>query len=73
MSTFSQNQQEVYNSYLEGKNIFVSGPGGTGKSYLIKKIYQDAKSKDKDIKVTSLTGCSAVLLCCNSVTIHKWS
>lgn len=73
MSTFSQNQQEVYNSYLEGKNIFVSGPGGTGKSYLIKKIYQDAKSKDKDIKVTSLTGCSAVLLGCNAVTIHKWS
>ena len=30
------------------------------------------QDNDKDIRVTSMTGCSAVLLNCNATTIHKW-
>ena len=31
-------QQIAFDKYIQGKNIFITGPGGTGKSTLIKKI-----------------------------------
>ena len=72
MMEFSSCQQEAFDKFVQNKNIFISGPGGTGKSYFIKKIYEYAKSLNKNVYVTSLTGCSAVLLQCNAMTIHKW-
>lgn len=69
---FSEEQQEAFNKYIEGKNVFITGPGGTGKSELIKAIYRDAISKNKKIQVTALTGCAAVLLECKAKTIHSW-
>jgi DNA replication protein DnaC len=33
-------QQDAYNKYIQGKNLFITGPGGSGKSELIKKIYE---------------------------------
>ena len=72
MYNFTPTQQEAYEQYLNGKNIFITGSGGCGKSYFIKKIYDDAKLKNKNIKVTSLTGVSAILLKCCATTIHKW-
>ena len=72
MYNFTSIQEDAFNSYLDGKNIFITGSGGCGKSYFIKKIYDDAKSKNKKIKVTSMTGVSAILLKCNATTIHKW-
>ena len=70
--TLSEKQEQAYQRFLDGDNIFISGPGGTGKSYFIKKVYDYSKIMNKTIQVTSLTGCSAVLLNCCAVTIHKW-
>lgn len=70
---FSQEQQLAFNKYIEGKNIFITGPGGTGKSALIKYIQSDAYTKGKYIQVTALTGCAAVLLECKAKTLHSWS
>ena len=39
----SSTQQEAFECYQEGKNVFITGPGGTGKSQLIKLIVEDAK------------------------------
>ena len=69
----SNEQQLAYNKYLQGKNVFITGPGGSGKSALISKIYEDCLRKGKKIKVTALTGCAAVLLKCKARTIHSWS
>jgi len=69
----SDEQNEAYNKYIEGKNIFITGPGGSGKSELIRKIYRDAKEKGKNISVCALTGCAAVLLQCKAKTIHSWA
>ena len=68
----SESQLKCYNAYLLKKNIFITGPGGSGKSALIKYIVDDAKSKGKRIQVCALTGCAAVLLKCNAKTIHSW-
>ena len=64
---------EILNSYSNGKNIFITGPGGTGKTYAIKQIYKDAISNNKKICVTALTGVAAILLDCNATTLHSWS
>ena len=69
----SQEQQIAFDKYVQGHNIFITGPGGAGKSALIKKINQHAFSRFKDIHVCALTGCAAVLLNCKAKTIHSWS
>jgi len=70
---FSNEQKLAYDKYIEGKNIFITGPGGTGKTALIRHIQKDAYKKCLDIQVCALTGCAAVLLECKAKTVHSWS
>ena len=67
------NHTIIFDCYLDEENIFITGPGGTGKTYSIKKIYQHAKENGKRICVTALTGVASVLLDCNATTIHSWA
>jgi ATP-dependent DNA helicase PIF1 len=69
----SREQQIAFDKYVQGHNIFITGPGGAGKSALIKMIHQHAYSRFKDIHVTALTGCAAVLLNCKAKTLHSWA
>ena len=50
----SREQQLAFNMYKLGKNVFVTGPGGSGKSELIKTKVNDAFNNGKKIQVTSL-------------------
>lgn len=70
---FSNKQQEAYDCYLKKENLFITGQGGTGKSFFIKKIYEDALKKGLNISVTALTGCAALLLDCKATTLHYWA
>ena len=69
----SKEQQIAYNKYIQGENVFITGPGGAGKTALIKTIYDHAILKRKNIQVTALTGCAAILLNCKAKTIHSWA
>ena len=66
----STKQKQAYDSFLQGKNIFVTGPGGSGKSYLVQYILENSKKK---IAVTAMTGCAAILLGCGARTLHSWA
>ena len=73
MSKLSENQENAFKLFKEKQNIFITGPGGSGKTYLIKLFYDYAISNNKNIQVCALTGCAAVLLNCKATTIHSWS
>jgi ATP-dependent DNA helicase PIF1 len=70
---FSEEQIIANNKYIQGNNIFITGPGGTGKTLLIKHIRQDAIRKGFNIQVCALTGCAAILLDCKAKTLHSWA
>jgi ATP-dependent DNA helicase PIF1 len=67
--TLNEKQKEAYNLMVQGKSIFLTGPGGVGKTALI-KLYTKVYSKSKKIAVTSTTGTSALLI--NGTTIHSY-
>jgi ATP-dependent DNA helicase PIF1 len=68
----SPSQQHAYDLFTQGKNIFISGQAGTGKSFIINMIYNYAQLHHKKINVTALTGCAALLLNMKATTIHSW-
>jgi ATP-dependent DNA helicase PIF1 len=73
VNELSTEQRIAYLRFIKGGNIFITGPGGTGKTRLIKYLVQFAKSMKKKIQVCALTGCAAILLGCNARTLHSWS
>ena len=72
-SQLSQEQQYALEQFKQGKNLFITGPAGTGKTFLIKQLIQHANMNETKIQVCALTGCAALLLNCNARTLHSWS
>ena len=69
----SEEQEYAFDKFKKGENIVITGPGGTGKSKLIQNFVNYGLSIKKNIQVTALTGCAALLLGVNAKTIHSWS
>ncbi len=67
-------QRRAYRLVDEGKSIFLTGPGGTGKSFLLKTMMEHlSERKGKYVAVTAMTGCAALLLGRHAKTLHSWS
>ena len=73
MVELSPEQRKAFDAYVAGKSIFVTGPGGTGKSELIRQIVAHAKQHEKKLQVCATTGCAADLLRCGARTINSWA
>ena len=69
----SPEQEQAIAVFNEGRNMFLTGPGGTGKTALIKKMVDLCKTNGKKVQVCALTGCAAVLLNCQAKTVHSWA
>jgi ATP-dependent DNA helicase PIF1 len=73
INDLSPEQKIAYKKVIQGQNVFITGPGGTGKTKLIKTIIDFLKSTSKTHAVCAMTGCAAILLNSNAKTLHSWS
>ena len=69
----SPEQQLALEEFTKGKNIFLTGPGGSGKTELIKRMVAQCEASHKKFQVCALTGCAAILLNCKAKTVHSWA
>jgi ATP-dependent DNA helicase PIF1 len=74
-TSFSPEQSVAMEKFMAGHNVFVTGPGGTGKTKLIEHMVSYAQSAGTVVQVCALTGCAASLLpaSCEARTLHSWS
>ena len=70
---FTESQQIAFNKFINKENIFITGPGGSGKSAVIRKIVEHAEKNGIRFQVCGLTGCASILLKCGAKTLHSWS
>jgi ATP-dependent DNA helicase PIF1 len=66
-------QQKAVELALSGTSFFLTGAGGTGKSYVIRNIVDALHRSGKDTALTAMTGCAALLLGRGAKTLHSWA
>ncbi len=64
-------QSEALDILKMGKNVFITGPAGSGKTFVLNSYIQYLKSHAVDVAVTASTGIAATHL--GGQTIHSWS
>ena len=65
----SSDQERALHVFEAGSNLFLTGPGGTGKSFLVKRFV----ASKKKVQVCAMTGTAAMLLDCKAATLHSWA
>jgi ATP-dependent DNA helicase PIF1 len=74
LQKLTHEQQKAYLAVEQGKSIFLTGPGGTGKSFLLKTMVDHIPDRTgKYVAVTALTGCAALLIGRFAKTLHSWA
>lgn len=73
MSELSIEQKYALDKFKRGENLFITGPGGTGKTKLIHSLVNHMNLSGINYQVCAMTGCAALLLGCKSRTLHSWS
>ena len=65
-------QQVAYDAFFRHENLFIAGSAGTGKSFVLMKMYKDAMSLQNKIRtgITGTTGASSHLV--GGRTIHSY-
>ena len=66
--TLDEEQQKALDLVMSGKNMFITGVGGTGKSVMLKEIKKKLEEKGKVVAVTAPTGLAAEAI--EGCTIH---
>lgn len=69
-SVLNRKQQEAVDAVIEGRNILLTGPAGTGKSFTVKHIIERLKENGKKYAMTATTGTASVLI--GGQTLHSF-
>lgn len=64
-------QKEALDILKMGKNVFLTGEAGSGKTYVLNKYINYLKQFNVDVAITASTGIAATHL--GGVTVHSWS
>lgn len=67
---FTPEQAEALSALRDGRNVFLSGNAGTGKSYVLNAFISDLKARNVDFLALAPTGIAALNLTDGS-TIHR--
>lgn len=67
----SEEQRRVLRLVESGKNIFFTGPAGTGKSVLLRAIIKLLRRKSGGVAITAPTGIAGMNI--GGLTIHSWA
>jgi len=78
MTALNKEQSAALAAIQSGKNIFLTGAGGTGKSHTIRSIVSWAATNGVRVALTAMTGCAALLLNTDGIrpkakTLHSWA
>ena len=73
MESCTEEQKAAIEAVLRGESVFITGPGGTGKSYILDILYREFKRVGKTIAITAMTGCAALLIGAHAKTLHSWA
>jgi len=63
-------ETHIFDAIKNLDNVFITGPGGCGKSFLIKKLYRRFREENKFVGLTATTGTAAVMI--GGSTIHSF-
>lgn len=64
-------QEEALDCLKLGRNVFLTGAAGSGKTYVLNQYIEYLRDNDVDVAVTASTGIAATHL--QGMTIHSWS
>src|SRR5436190_6727001 len=64
-------QKQALGVMLGGASVFLTGPPGAGKTFVLNEFVRRARRKGKDVAVTASTGIAATHI--GGSTIHSWS
>ncbi len=63
-------QQALHDAVFEGRNVFITGPAGTGKSFLLRQLVDDLEEHNPAVYVTASTGIAAMNV--GGSTVHSY-
>jgi ATP-dependent DNA helicase PIF1 len=64
-------QRQALRVMLEGASVFLTGPPGAGKTYVLNAFIRRAQRQNKTVAVTASTGIASTHI--GGTTIHSWS